>query len=187
MGAARSDGMNEAQRRKAPDSIEAIRQRLGRLALASRASLGWERLWPRLWLPAAILLSFLAVSWFGLWTHLPWQGRALGVAAVRRRARRQSLACAAHAAADASRCADAARPVAPGQPPAGLGAGGQPRRRLERSGLPGAVEAACRAPEPAGGGAHRRRAAAAHGRARPPRLARRAAAGGRHRLLRRRP
>jgi uncharacterized protein (TIGR02302 family) len=71
--------MNEEQRRKAPDSIEAIRQRLGRLALASRASLGWERLWPRLWLPAAILLSFLAISWFGLWTHLPWQGRALGV------------------------------------------------------------------------------------------------------------
>lgn len=71
--------MNEAQRRRAPEPIEAIRQRLGRLALVSRASLGWERLWPRLWLPAAVILTFLAVSWFGLWTHLPWQGRALGV------------------------------------------------------------------------------------------------------------
>lgn len=71
--------MSDAQRRKAPDPIEAIRQRLGRLALASRASLGWERLWPRLWLPAAIILAFLALSWFGLWTHLPWQGRAFGV------------------------------------------------------------------------------------------------------------
>lgn len=71
--------MSEAQRRKAPDPIEAIRQRLRRLALASRASLGWERLWPRLWLPAGVILAFLALSWFGLWTHLPWQGRALGV------------------------------------------------------------------------------------------------------------
>jgi len=72
--------MNDAERQKAPDSIEAIRRRLGRLAVVSRISLGWERLWPRLWLPAAILLSFLAVSWAGLWTYLPWQGRALGVA-----------------------------------------------------------------------------------------------------------
>ena len=71
--------MNEAQRRKAPDRIEGVRQRLARLAMASRVSLGWERLWPRLWLPVAVLLSFLAVSWFGLWTHLPWQGRAIGL------------------------------------------------------------------------------------------------------------
>jgi len=71
--------MSEAQRRKAPDRVEGVRQRLARLAMASRVSLGWERLWPRLWLPAAVLLSFLAVSWFGLWTHLPWQGRALGL------------------------------------------------------------------------------------------------------------
>lgn len=71
--------MNEAQRRKAPDPIEGVRQRLARLAMASRVSLGWERLWPRLWLPVAVLLSFLAVSWFGLWTHLPWQGRAIGL------------------------------------------------------------------------------------------------------------
>ena len=71
--------MNEAQRRKAPDRIAGVRQRLARLAMASRVSLGWERLWPRLWLPVAVILTFLAVSWFGLWTHLPWQGRAVGV------------------------------------------------------------------------------------------------------------
>lgn len=71
--------MNEAQRRKAPDRIDGVRQRLARLAMASRISLGWERLWPRLWLPVAVILTFLAVSWFGLWAHLPWQGRALGV------------------------------------------------------------------------------------------------------------
>lgn len=71
--------MNEAQRPRALDPIELIRRRLGRLAAASRLSLGWERLWPRLWIPAAIALTFLALSWFGLWTALPWQGRALGV------------------------------------------------------------------------------------------------------------
>ncbi|MDP3603261.1 MAG: TIGR02302 family protein [Bosea sp. (in: a-proteobacteria)] len=72
--------MKEAQRREAPVRIEGVRQRLARLAMASRISLGWERLWPRLWLPIAVILTFLALSWFGLWTALPWQGRALGVA-----------------------------------------------------------------------------------------------------------
>ncbi|MFA6964640.1 TIGR02302 family protein [Bosea sp. (in: a-proteobacteria)] len=71
--------MNEAQRRKAPDPIEGARLRLARLAMGSRVSLGWERFWPRLWLPLAVVLTFLAVSWFGLWTHLPWQGRAIGL------------------------------------------------------------------------------------------------------------
>lgn len=71
--------MNEAERRKAPDTMDGIRQRLSRLALASRVSLGWERLWPRLWLPLGTVLAFLALSWFGLWTHLPWYGRIVGV------------------------------------------------------------------------------------------------------------
>ncbi len=73
--------MSEAQRRTAHDPVGTIRQRLGRLAALSRVSLSWERLWPRLWLPLAIALAFLAVSWFGLWTHLPWQGRAFGLLA----------------------------------------------------------------------------------------------------------
>lgn len=72
--------MNEAERRKAADPVAAVRQRLARLTTASRLALGWERLWPRLWLPVAVLLTFLALSWLGLWTHLPWQGRVLGVA-----------------------------------------------------------------------------------------------------------
>lgn len=71
--------MNEAERRKAADPIAVTRQRLGRLASASRMALGWERLWPRLWLPLAVLLGFVSVSWLGLWTYLPWQGRAFGV------------------------------------------------------------------------------------------------------------
>lgn len=72
--------MNETPRRSAPDTIEMIRRRLERLASASRLSLGWERLWPRLWAPLAIILLFLAVSWFGLWFYLPWWGRAAGTA-----------------------------------------------------------------------------------------------------------
>ena len=72
--------MNEAERREATGSVPAIRQRLSRLARGSRLALGWERAWPRLWLPLAVVLTFLAVSWLGLWTALPWQGRALGVA-----------------------------------------------------------------------------------------------------------
>jgi uncharacterized protein (TIGR02302 family) len=72
--------MREADGRKAADPIEAVRLRLARLATASRVALGWERAWPRLWLPLAVVLGFLAVSWFGLWVHLPWQGRALGLA-----------------------------------------------------------------------------------------------------------
>lgn len=73
--------MSEAERRKAPDTMDGIRQRLRRLTLASRVSLGWERLWPRLWLPLGVVLAFLALSWFGLWTHLPWYGRIAGVLA----------------------------------------------------------------------------------------------------------
>lgn len=71
--------MNEARPGRALDPIETIRRRLGRLTSGSRLSLGLERLWPRLWLPACVVLAFLAVSWFGLWTQLPWQGRMLGV------------------------------------------------------------------------------------------------------------
>lgn len=72
--------MNEARRRTASDPIDGIRQRLARLTTASRIALSWERLWPRLWLPLSVVLSFLAISWFGLWSELPWQGRAAGVA-----------------------------------------------------------------------------------------------------------
>ena len=71
--------MDETPRRQARDPIDMIRQRLSRLATGSRYALGWERLWPRLWVPLAIVLLFCALSWLGLWLHLPWQGRAIGV------------------------------------------------------------------------------------------------------------
>jgi uncharacterized protein (TIGR02302 family) len=70
--------MNETGRRKVQEPVETVRRRLERLASASRLSLAWERLWPKLWAPFAVVLLFLAVSWFGLWLHLPWWGRAAG-------------------------------------------------------------------------------------------------------------
>lgn len=72
--------MSETPRRTAPDSGGTIRKRLERLTMASRLSLAWERLWPKLWAPLGVVLLFLAVSWFGLWLHLPWWGRAAGSA-----------------------------------------------------------------------------------------------------------
>jgi uncharacterized protein (TIGR02302 family) len=55
------------------------RSRLDRQIALSRAALGFERLWPRLWLPLCLILLFLTVSWLGLWVRLspPW--RAVGV------------------------------------------------------------------------------------------------------------
>ena len=58
--------MSETPRRTALDPVQMIRRRLERLAAASRLSLAWERLWPKLWAPLCVLLVFLAVSWFGL-------------------------------------------------------------------------------------------------------------------------
>ncbi len=70
--------MDDKPRRTALDPVALIRRRLERLAAGSRLSLAWERLWPRLWAPISVVLLFLAVSWFGLWLHLPWWGRAGG-------------------------------------------------------------------------------------------------------------
>lgn len=70
--------MDDKPRRTALDPVALIRRRLERLAAGSRLSLAWERLWPRLWAPLSVALLFIAVSWFGLWLHLPWWGRAGG-------------------------------------------------------------------------------------------------------------
>ena len=40
----------------------------------------WERLWPRLALPAIVVSLFLIVSWAGLWFVLPPLGRVVGLA-----------------------------------------------------------------------------------------------------------
>ena len=75
--------MDDKPRRTALDPVALIRRRLERLAAGSRLSLAWERLWPRLWAPISVVLLFLAVSWFGLWLHLPWWGRAGGAVLLR--------------------------------------------------------------------------------------------------------
>lgn len=70
--------MNDRPRHTALDPLALIRRRLDRLAVMSRLSLAWERLWPRLWAPLSVAFAFLGVSWLGLWLHLPWWGRAGG-------------------------------------------------------------------------------------------------------------
>lgn len=62
--------------------MRAAQHRLGRLIALSRAALAWESLWRALsWVVAAVAL-FLALSWAGLWLHLPGPARAAGVAAL---------------------------------------------------------------------------------------------------------
>jgi uncharacterized protein (TIGR02302 family) len=54
-------------------------QRFGRLVAHARWSLWWEEAWPRLWLPLAIVLLFLTLSWLGLWLDMPVLWRTIGL------------------------------------------------------------------------------------------------------------
>ncbi|MBX3536247.1 MAG: TIGR02302 family protein [Chelatococcus sp.] len=65
-----------ADRARGPDHDAT---RLERLIVRSRLALAWERVWPALWWPAAIVAAFLVVSWLGLWTLVPAQYRIIGV------------------------------------------------------------------------------------------------------------
>ncbi|MBF9198191.1 TIGR02302 family protein [Microvirga terrestris] len=56
-----------------------LNQRFGRLVTHARLSLWWEEAWPRLWLPLAIVLAFLTLSWLGLWLDLPVLWRTIGL------------------------------------------------------------------------------------------------------------
>ncbi|MBM6582510.1 TIGR02302 family protein [Microvirga sp. BT689] len=56
-----------------------LNQRFGRLVSHARWSLWWEEAWPRLWLPLAIILLFLTLSWLGLWLDLPVLWRRIGL------------------------------------------------------------------------------------------------------------
>jgi uncharacterized protein (TIGR02302 family) len=56
-----------------------LNQRFGRLVSHARWSLWWEEAWPRLWLPLAIVLAFLTLSWLGLWLDLPVLWRTIGL------------------------------------------------------------------------------------------------------------
>ena len=45
---------------------------LDRKVALSRWALFFERLWPRIWLPAGVIGLFLAVSLLGVWQMLPY-------------------------------------------------------------------------------------------------------------------
>jgi uncharacterized protein (TIGR02302 family) len=68
--------MAEPQR-TAPDTTPA--DALAAKVLSTRRVMLWERVWPALVAPAAIIALFLAVSWFGLWLDAPRWSRVLGV------------------------------------------------------------------------------------------------------------
>jgi uncharacterized protein (TIGR02302 family) len=56
-------------------------RRFSRLIGRARWSLWWERAWPRIWLPLAIVGLFLTLSWFGLWLDLSPFWRSAGLSA----------------------------------------------------------------------------------------------------------
>lgn len=72
--------MTDRAQNEAPRPEDPLLRRIDRLVAASRASLIWERAWPRLWLSLSVILVFLAVSWLGLWLFVPWQARVAGLA-----------------------------------------------------------------------------------------------------------
>jgi uncharacterized protein (TIGR02302 family) len=57
-----------------------FRQRLERLVSRAKWTLWWERAWPLLWLPITILLTFLTVSWLGVWLDATPVARTIGLA-----------------------------------------------------------------------------------------------------------
>ena len=56
-------------------------RRFSRLIGRASWSLWWERAWPRIWLPLAIIGLFLTLSWFGLWLDLSPFWRTVGLSA----------------------------------------------------------------------------------------------------------
>src|ERR687894_2179766 len=56
-----------------------LQARLERLVGQARAALWWEGLWPALWAPLRVLMTFAALSWLGLWLDLTPFARKVGV------------------------------------------------------------------------------------------------------------
>ncbi|MCC5976882.1 MAG: TIGR02302 family protein [Salinarimonas sp.] len=48
-----------------------LRARLDRLVGRARVTLAIEQLWPRLWLPLAVIAAFLTLAWLGLFQQIP--------------------------------------------------------------------------------------------------------------------
>ncbi|CAH1648438.1 TIGR02302 family protein [Chelatococcus asaccharovorans] len=63
---------------RAPGRDQAV-SRLERLVGRSRLALAWERVWPTLWWPAAVIAAFVILSWLGFWTLVPAHYRMAGV------------------------------------------------------------------------------------------------------------
>jgi uncharacterized protein (TIGR02302 family) len=57
---------------------ETPRGRLERLVERARYALWVENLWPRLWLPAGVIVAFLILSWLGLWQEVSPLWRMIG-------------------------------------------------------------------------------------------------------------
>jgi uncharacterized protein (TIGR02302 family) len=55
------------------------RRHLERLVDRARATLLWERVWPILWRPLAVVMVFLTLSWLGLWLDASPEGRIGGL------------------------------------------------------------------------------------------------------------
>ena len=65
-----------------PDTYAAmddLTDRIGSGVVRARAVLFWEDLWPRLVWPLGFALTFVAVSWIGLWVLLPDMARIAGL------------------------------------------------------------------------------------------------------------
>lgn len=59
----------------AEPAADPIAVRVDRLVRRARLSLLWERLWPALALPLAVVGLFLALSWLGVWLAAPYELR----------------------------------------------------------------------------------------------------------------
>jgi uncharacterized protein (TIGR02302 family) len=59
--------LNRAVAPERAERREGLHRRLEALVGRARCSLWWERAWPLLWVPIAIVLAFLTASWLGLW------------------------------------------------------------------------------------------------------------------------
>ncbi|MFO1151554.1 MAG: TIGR02302 family protein [Alsobacter sp.] len=69
-----------ARPRTTTERAEIAAERIASLGRRAGLALFWERIWPPLALLVAVVALFLTVSWLGLWLHVPYWARAVGVA-----------------------------------------------------------------------------------------------------------
>ncbi|MDH2311332.1 TIGR02302 family protein [Methylobacterium brachiatum] len=76
------DGFGNDTGATGTDTGQAAAARLDRLVAQARAASLWEQAWPVLWRGLGVLLSFLALSWAGLWLDLAPLWRQIGLAVL---------------------------------------------------------------------------------------------------------